>query len=105
MFRVSWNAVMDPKLNPLMTLPKTVRFHVMMVISFIWSCIFCISTGMLIWAPGFILFHVAILFVGIFATDWIFRTARRRVAESATIDLLPLNFPLPLSPEKSEVIL
>ena len=72
-----WNSVMDPNENALMKLPKTVRFQLMVVLSLLWSTIFCVSAGLLLWFPASILVHVALIALGIFGTRWAFRNAER----------------------------
>ncbi len=71
-------AIMDPDKNALMRLPKTVRFQLMVVLSVMWSVIFCISAGVMVWLPGYIVIHVVLLIIGIFGTSWIFRRAQRK---------------------------
>jgi hypothetical protein len=68
-------AIMDPDKNAFMRLPKTVRFQLMVVLSCLWSTIFCVSAGLIVWLPGYILAHVALLLIGIFGTSWAFRQA------------------------------
>jgi hypothetical protein len=70
-------AIMDPDRNALMRLPKTVRFQLMVVLSCLWSTIFCVSAGLIVWLPGYILAHVALLLIGIFGTSWAFKQAEK----------------------------
>ena len=70
-------AIMDPDKNAFMRLPKTVRFQLMVVLSCLWSTIFCVSAGLLVWLPGYILAHVALLLIGIFGTSWAFKQAEK----------------------------
>jgi hypothetical protein len=77
MLTTAWNAVMDPNKNAFMRLPKTVRFQLMVVLSCLWSTIFCVSAGLLIWLPGYVLAHVALLLIGIFGTSWVFNKAEK----------------------------
>lgn len=72
----AWNSVMDPNQNALMRLPATTRFQLMVVFASLWSVIFCVSAGLVLWLPGYVLVHVALLFIGIFGTGWIFSSAR-----------------------------
>lgn len=72
-----WNVIMNSEQNPLMRLPKTVRFQLMVVLSSLWSIIFCASVGIMLWLPGYIVAHVVLLFFGIFGTAWIFRAHGR----------------------------
>ena len=70
-------AIMDPDKNALMRLPKTVRFQLMVVLSCLWSTIFCVSAGLIVWLPGYVLAHVALLLIGIFGTSWAFKQAEK----------------------------
>lgn len=77
MLRDMYNLVMDPDKNALSSLPKTVRFQIMMVLAYMWSGIFAIWTGyMVVFGPS-LLAHT-ILLVGIFFTAEIFSWARNR---------------------------
>jgi hypothetical protein len=73
MFQKIFKSVMDPENNGLRQLPKVVRFQLMVTLSFMWSIIFCISAGVFIWLPGYLLVHVVLLAIGIFGTSWIFQ--------------------------------
>ena len=73
MVKAAWDTVMNSEKNPLLQLPKVVRFQLMVVLAFMWSCIFCISAGMFIWIPEFVFGHVLLLLIGIFGTGYIFR--------------------------------
>ncbi len=73
MFQKIFKSVMDPENNGLSQLPKVVKFQIMVTLSFMWSIIFCISAGVFIWLPGYILVHVLLLAIGIFGTSWIFQ--------------------------------
>jgi hypothetical protein len=68
--------IMDPYRNGFRTLPKTVRFHLMVVLSCLWSAIFCMMAGIIIWLPAYIAAHIALLLIGVFGTSWAFRTAQ-----------------------------
>jgi hypothetical protein len=68
-------AIMDPDKNAFMRLPNTVRFQLMVVLSCLWSIIFCVSAGIIAWLPGYIFAHVALLLIGIFGTTWAFKNA------------------------------
>ena len=76
MMHAIWKSVMDPDQKPLMKLPKVVRFQVMMTLACLWSAIFCINAGLVIWLPGYVLVHVALLLIGIFGTGWLFSSVR-----------------------------
>ena len=73
MIKIAWDTVMNPERNFLLQLPKIVRFQMMTVLAFMWSCIFCLSAGLFIWIPEFVFGHVALLLIGIFGTGYIFR--------------------------------
>jgi hypothetical protein len=72
----AFKSVMDPDSNGLNKLPKIVRFQLMVSLSFLWSVIFCISAGLFIWLPGYLLVHVVLLALGIFGTGWVFNTSK-----------------------------
>ncbi len=73
MLREAWDTVMNPDRNPLVQLPKIVRFQLMVALAFMWSAIFCLSAGLFIWFPEFVFGHVVLLLIGIFGTGHIFR--------------------------------
>jgi hypothetical protein len=54
---------------------NAVRFQLMVILACIWSTIFCVSAGILVWLPGYVLGHVALLLIGIFGTTWAFKSA------------------------------
>ncbi len=76
MLQTLWNSIMDPDKNALMRLPRVVRFQLMIVLSIVWSAIFCVSAGILVWFPGYVLAHVVLALIGIFGTGWLFRSAQ-----------------------------
>lgn len=73
----AYRAVMDSSENPLRTLPKLVRFHYMLLLSYMWSAIFALWVGYM-WLMGPSLVAHAVLLVGIFFTADVFALARRR---------------------------
>jgi hypothetical protein len=73
MIRQAWDTVMNPDQNPLLRLPKIVRFQLMTILAFMWSSIFCLSAGLFVWFPEFVFGHVLLLLLGIFGTGYIFR--------------------------------
>jgi hypothetical protein len=75
MLKNSWRSVMDPNKNALKGLPKPVKFQLMVVLSLMWSAIFCASAGVLSWLPGYVFVHVALIAIGLFGTSWIFKQA------------------------------
>ncbi len=74
-------AIMDPNRNAFMRLPKTVRFQLMVVLSCIWSAIFCASAGLLVWLSGYVFAHVVLLAIGVFGTSLAFKSAGKRQSE------------------------
>jgi len=75
-------AIMDPNINAFSSLPKTVRFQLMVVLSCLWSLIFCVEAGLIMWLPGYVLAHTALLAIGIFGTSWAFKSAANRNFET-----------------------
>jgi hypothetical protein len=71
-----FKSVMDPDSNGLSQLSKTVRFQLMVALSFMWSIIFCVSAGVFVWLPGYMLVHVVLLLIGIFGTGWLFNSSQ-----------------------------
>lgn len=72
MFKTMWEALMDAKNNSLKTLPKSVRFEIMTILSFMWSLIFALSLGIMYWFPHLVIVHIVLLALGIFGTGWLF---------------------------------
>lgn len=75
--RRTWAIIMDPSQNPLMALPKIVRFQLMAIISLLWSMIFCVMAGIMVWLPGYVFIHIILVSLGIFGTGWIFSSAQK----------------------------
>lgn len=78
MLQKIFKSVMDSDNNGLSQLPKVVRFQLMVILSFMWSVIFCISAGIFVWLPGYMFVHVVLLAIGIFGTSWIFKSSGNR---------------------------
>ena len=76
MFKKIFGSVMDPDRNGLNQIQKVARFQIMVTLSVMWSIIFCISAGIFVWLPGYVLIHVVLLLLGIFGTGWIFRSSQ-----------------------------
>ena len=45
----AYAAVMNPEVNPLRQLPKMVRFQIMTSLALMWSIVFALWTGMIMW--------------------------------------------------------
>ena len=72
--RVSYQVLMDENKNPLQNLPKTQRFQIMVVLSCMWSTIFCVAIGSWFWWGELILGHVVVA-IGIAFTSITFSVA------------------------------
>ncbi len=77
MLMKAYRLVMDPAENPLRNLPRTVRFHYMLLLSYMWSAIFALWMGYT-WLMGPSLIAHSLLLIGIFFTAEIFALANRR---------------------------
>ena len=45
--------VMDPNKNPLQSLPKSQRFQIMVLLSIMWSSVFCLAFNLFLGFPVF----------------------------------------------------
>ena len=77
MIKRTYQAIMDPRRNPLRHLPRTVCFQYMCILAYMWSAIFAIALGSALAFGVSLVGHVAVL-VGIFLTAEVFRSARRQ---------------------------
>jgi hypothetical protein len=68
-------SIMDPDQNGLKGLPRVVRFQLMVVLASLWSAIFCVSAGVMIWLPGYLAVHVILILIGTFGTSLAFKLA------------------------------
>ena len=75
-----YQVVMDPYRNPLSSLPAQQRFQIMIVLSVMWTTIFCAVAGLWFYYGAFVLGHVLLL-LGVAATGITFRSARKTGAE------------------------
>ena len=78
MFSNLYSTLMDPERNGLRKIPKAQRFQLMLTLSFMWSIIFCAMAGIMVWLPGYILIHIALIFIGLFGTGWTFKESSKR---------------------------
>ncbi len=67
-----YKMIMDSEANPLKDLHKPRRFQIMIVLSFMWTTIFCFSLGAWFWFDELMFAHVAAL-LGIAITAMTFR--------------------------------
>ncbi len=72
-----YRSVMDSNFNPLRNLPPAQRFQVMLILSIMWTTIFCTGAGAWLWYGELIVFHVLVA-TGIAATGVTFARASRK---------------------------
>ena len=76
MLKNTWKLLMDEDTNPLIHLPKMIRFQLMLYLSIMWCFIFSIWTGwMVLFVPS--IFIHAIILIGIFFTSSIFEHRKK----------------------------
>jgi len=74
---VTWyKSLMNSDKNPLSALPPVQRFQTMVLLSVMWSVIFCVAIGSWLWFGELVLGHVAVV-TGIFVTSLVFHQSRR----------------------------
>ncbi|MGI9523788.1 MAG: hypothetical protein ACR2PG_19320 [Hyphomicrobiaceae bacterium] len=78
MLRHSYDLIMNPSVNPLSVLPKTVRFKFMIMLSLMWSAVFTVWTGWIAFYGPSVLAHVVLL-IGVFFTADIFGRSNKRI--------------------------
>ena len=84
MLKQTYAAVMDENANPLMSLPRTVRFQIMTVLSLMWSSIFTIWIGST-WILGpTVAAHLLLLLGVVFTADVFSRTRQRTMSYDET---------------------
>ena len=69
--------VMDPNKNPLQSLPKSQRFQIMVLLSIMWSSVFCLAFGSWFWWGELVIGHVAVA-VAIGITSLTFNQAKKK---------------------------
>ena len=69
--------VMDADKNPLKALPKTQRFQIMVLLSIMWSSVFCLAFGSWFWWGELVIGHVAVA-VAIGITSLTFKQAKKK---------------------------
>ena len=75
MIKQYYDLVMNPKQNPLRSLPKYVRFQLMTVLSIMWTTIFSVWSGLTYLFGPSVVVHM-LLAMGVVFTAEIFRYAR-----------------------------
>ena len=73
-----FQSVMDPRINPLSKLPSAQRFQIMIMLSVMWSLIFCGMAGIMVWYPAYVTAHLVLLAIGTLVTALVFRSASKR---------------------------
>ena len=77
MLTQAYRVIMDDNVNAFRALPRTVRFQLMTVLSFMWSSIFTIWIGST-WILGPTVAAHMLLLAGVVFTAGMFRQARQR---------------------------
>ena len=77
MFKHYWNIVMDERHNPLQGLPMPVRYQIMMVLSMMWSLVFCMLVNLWSLFPYWIVGHFVVITVACLITNYTFKVARK----------------------------
>ena len=70
------DVVMNPRRNPLSGLLPQQRYQIMVILSVMWSSIFCAVAGLWFFYGAFVLGHILLL-LGTVATGLTFRSAHR----------------------------
>ncbi len=81
MINSTYQAVMNPNINPLRHLPPAQRFQLTVYLGLMWTTIFCAAGGFWVWYGELVFVHI-LLAGGTLITGWTFATTGR-AAESA----------------------
>ena len=74
---IDWyRTIMDSNRNPLRNLPPAQRFQIMVILSLMWTAIFCAGAGAWMWYGELVVLHV-LLALGTLITGLTFRAAGR----------------------------
>ncbi|MEM7171305.1 MAG: hypothetical protein AAF530_14120 [Pseudomonadota bacterium] len=71
----AYRVVMDVTVNPLKALMPAQRFQVMVLLSIMWTVLFCASLGAWVWYGELVTAHLLVA-LGVFLTDFTFKTAK-----------------------------
>lgn len=71
-----YRSVMDSDRNPLNVLPRAQQFQIMVVLSLMWTAIFCAAAGAWLWYEELVVGHM-LFAVGVLITGMTFRGAPR----------------------------
>jgi hypothetical protein len=69
-----YRSIMDSDRNPLRTLAPIRRFQIMVLLSLMWTCIFCAAAGLWFWYGEILAGHLLVA-LGVLITGLTFRTA------------------------------
>ncbi len=58
--RSIYRAIMDPKFNPLRSLPAAQKFQIMAILGTMWTIIFCTGLGAWLWFGELIVLHLLV---------------------------------------------
>ena len=72
-----YRRIMDSERNPLSALPPAQRLQAMIILSVMWTTIFCLTASAWFWYGELIVGHVLVI-LGIAITAMTFRSAERR---------------------------
>jgi hypothetical protein len=72
-----YSAIMDSERNPLRSLPAQQRFQIMVVLSLMWTTIFCTMAGAWLWYRELIVFHI-LFALGLAFTGATFQSAQKQ---------------------------
>ena len=90
MFQI-YNSIMDSQRNPLRALPPAQRLQAMIILSVMWSTIFCLSTTAWVWYGELVVGHTLVI-LGIAVTSMTLRAAyERKQGSNANYRDLPLE--------------
>jgi membrane protein YdbS with pleckstrin-like domain len=71
-----YRLVMDPRVNPLASLPAAQRFQIMALLSVMWTLVFCAAIGSWLFFGHLVAAHMFVL-VGVLVTAWAFKQSSR----------------------------
>lgn len=77
-----YRTIMDSDVNPLRKLPPVQRFQIMVVLSLMWTAIFCAGASAWVWYGELAVLHVLVA-LGILITSLTFRAANKIEPEAA----------------------
>ena len=91
MFNNFYNLIFDADKNPFWRLPLSLRFQIMMMLSFMWSIIFSVAIGTWSFFGYSVILHIPIV-LGIVITSWTFT----KVQSKTPRDMIKRNDSTPM---------